>query len=84
MGQGITVKCEFCDNIETFYRGVGFMYSSLENVIDLISPKRKEKVLNILQDKLVQNVTYEHKLFACPKCNNLMSRFNFSITYDDN
>jgi len=84
MGHGITVECTNCDYIEIFQLGIGFMYSSLENVIDLISPKRKEKVLNILQDKLVQNVTYEHKLFACPKCNNLMSRFNFSITYDDN
>ena len=84
MGQGITIECKSCRYVETFYLGIGFMYSSLENVIDLVSPKRKEKVLNILQRKDVHDITYEHKLFICPKCNHIKSRFDFSITYGDN
>jgi len=84
MGQGITIECKSCDYVETFYLGIGFMYSSLENVIELISPIRKENVLNILQCKDIHDVSYEHKLFVCPKCTRLMSRFDFSITYNDN
>ena len=83
MGHGITVECTNCDYIEIFQLGIGFMYSSLENVIDLISPKRKEKVLNILQNEEVHTVDYGHELFVCPKCNTLASRFEFLISYNN-
>ncbi len=81
MGQGITIECKSCDYIETFILGMGMMYSSLENVISLVSPKRQEAVLNILQYEDVHEVTYAHKLFVCPQCNTLAGRFDFSISY---
>ena len=84
MGEGITVECTSCDYTETFWLGIGFMYSSLENVIFLVSKSRQDDVLNILQNENVYDVTYEHKLFICPKCHHLASRFDYAILYNDN
>lgn len=82
MGHGITIHCESCDYYANFILGIGMMYSSLERVISEVSPARREKVKNLLQRKDIQSVDYEHKLFICPKCNNLAQHFDFSITYN--
>lgn len=84
MGQGITIECQSCEYIKTFSVGVGFRYSSLERVINLVSSKRREKVLDILHNQDVHEVDYRHKLFQCPKCYNLESHFDFSIIYNNN
>lgn len=84
MGQGITIDCQSCEYIKILWVGKGFMYSSLERVINQVSPKRREMVLDILHNKDVHKVNYGHKLFQCPKCHNLESRFDFSIMYNDN
>lgn len=84
MGEGITIECKSCDFVKTLWVGIGFMYSLLENVINQVSPKRREMVLDILHNKDVHEVEYAHKLFQCPICHNLESRFDFSIIYDDN
>lgn len=84
MGQGITIDCQSCEYIKTLWVGIGFMYSSLEKVINQVSPKRREMVLDILHNKDVHKVNYGHKLFQCPKCHNLESRFDFSIMYNHN
>jgi hypothetical protein len=47
MGQGVTIDCKSCGYIKTFWVGIGFMYSSLEKVINQVSPKRREMVLRI-------------------------------------
>jgi transcription elongation factor Elf1 len=83
MGDSITVECKSCDYQNKFILGVGMRYFSLENVIDLVSPTRREEVLKLLQRQDVKDVRYEHKLFVCPNCNNLAERFDFSISYDD-
>ncbi len=84
MGQGITIDCKSCEYIKTLWVGIGFMYSSLEKVINQVSPKRREMVLDILHNKVVHEVGYKHKLFQCPNCHKLVSRFDFSIIYNDN
>ena len=83
MGQGITIDCQSCEYLKTLWVGKGFMYSSLEKVINQVSPKRREMVLDILHNKVVHEVDYKHKLFQCPKCHKLVSRFDFSIIYND-
>jgi Zn finger protein HypA/HybF involved in hydrogenase expression len=84
MGEGITIKCKRCDYQDSFLLGVGMMYSSLLNVISQVSPHRRDKVLNILATRVIHEVSYKHRLFVCPKCNNLAGRFDFSILYGDN
>lgn len=83
MGEGITIKCKQCDYQETYILGIGMMYSSLENVISLISPYRRETVLNILHTQYIHEVKYEYKLFICLKCNSIIGRFDYSIIYGD-
>ena len=70
--------------------GIGMMYSSLENVIDLVHYARRKKILDILQNHKViigeyrwGNPFYEHRLYRCLSCNQLYERFYVKIKYDD-
>ena len=82
MGHGITVECKSCEYQDEFSLGIGMMYRSLENVLSLVSSRRRDKVRELLHHHQVDSVQYEHKLFVCPKCNTLADRFDFSIIYD--
>ena len=82
MGHGIGVLCSSCGNIESFRLGVGMMYSSLENVIFLVAPAARKKVLRVLSEHDVEEVDYEHALYACARCNTLHNRFYYRIVYD--
>lgn len=62
--------------------GVGVMYSSLERMVHLVSPAKRESVLKVLSEHEPEEVDYEHALFACVKCNTLQSRFNYRLVYD--
>jgi hypothetical protein len=52
MGTGITIKCTQCGFTETYYLGVGMLYSSLRAVIDLVSPVRRQTVKKPLKPKI--------------------------------
>ena len=81
MGHGITVESKSCNYEDTFSLGIGMMYFSLENVISLVSPHRREKVLNLLKRQDSFAMDYDQKMFVCPSCNTLAERFDFSIAY---
>ena len=78
-----SIECNNCGYGNSICLGIGMMYSSLERVISLVSPKRREQVLTILHRQDVHDVRYEHKIFICPRCNMLTGRFDFSIAYND-
>lgn len=59
------------------------LYHSLKNVINQFSPHHRKKVLSLLENEDVFDSNFEHKLFVCPNCNLLASRFDFSIYYND-
>lgn len=80
MGQGITVKCRSCDAEENYMLGVGMLYFPLENVLDSAVPKRqREKVRRALKIAGQEGAEYSHKLFACPRCETLTTRFYIKI-----
>ena len=83
MGHGITVECTNCNYQETFMLGVGMKYSSLLNVLALVSKQRRDRVIELYQNHDIHNVNYGHELFICSKCNTLAERFDFLITFDD-
>ena len=82
MGHGITITCSSCGSAESFTLGVGMMYASLENVIFLVAPAARKKVLKVLAEHEVEEVDYEHALYACARCNTLHNRFHYQIVYD--
>ena len=83
MGSGVTLICPESSYKKSFGFGVGFAYSSLENVIDLVHHKRRPIIQDILDNHEVGGTQYEHALFACKKCGELYGRFYVRIEYDD-
>jgi DNA-directed RNA polymerase subunit RPC12/RpoP len=83
MGEGYSVSCSSCGFAQHFTVGVGMMYSSLDQVINLLHYTRRKKVLGILNDHEVHETDYEHRIFECPKCENLRGAFWAKIFYDN-
>jgi predicted nucleic-acid-binding Zn-ribbon protein len=84
MGTGITIECTKCHFTETYQLGVGMAYYSLEAVMGLVSPARRQTVKKLLKRKDLRNVDYGHRLFECPKCHILTERFDYRIEYGVN
>jgi len=83
MGSGFTALCTNCDFGEQYLLGVGMQYHSLINVITSVQGGARKKVLNIMKNHHVFDCQYEHRLYACPKCNTLHGRFYVHLEYDD-
>ena len=91
MGSEIYVMCRNCGYEKRFILGIGMLYSSLEEVIDLVHYRRRKKILDILRNHKVikdeyrwDNPFYEHRLYRCFNCNRLYGKFYVKIEYDDN
>ena len=82
MGSGITVTCKTCREEESFWLGIGMMYSDLKNVITNVHYTRRDVVLKILDEHDVSKTKFEHRLFYCQKCHRLYERFYVKILYD--
>lgn len=83
MGHGIQIVCSSCGATESVMLGVGMMYSSLERVIHLVAPTKRKTVIKVLSEHEVEEVEYNHALFACVRCNTLHDRFHYRIVYDN-
>jgi hypothetical protein len=62
---------------------VGDMYHSLEAVIDLIHPRRRPKVIELLNEHTVHKTDYEHRIYRCHQCGGLRNVFWTRIVYDN-
>jgi len=63
--------------------GIGMEYHSLPNVISCVQGGARKKVVDIMQNHNVLDGEFEHRLYACPKCNTLHGRFYVRLEYDD-
>ena len=80
MGQGIVVGCGNCGREVTYALGIGMAYSSLEAVIDAeVHWRQRAKIREILKTAEPDTEDYERRLYACPKCETLYSRFYISL-----
>ena len=75
MGIGISVDCTACNYRKDFHLGVGMKYSSLENVISLVSKSDRENIKKIKNNHNIREENYWHALFICPQCYYLCERF---------
>ena len=83
MEVGLSVSCNFCGFEDHFKVGVGFMYQSLEDVIDLIHPERHPQALKLLKKHKVRETVYERRIYRCERCGQLRNVFWVKIMYDD-
>jgi len=82
MGQSIETHCKHCGDTKQFTTGVGFMYSSLTNVIRFTSGNIRTKLQDIVTNHTITEADYEHRILSCPDCNTLHGRFYVRVGYD--
>lgn len=84
MGKGIEVVCSNCGYEDSFFLGVGRIYSDLRNVINLVHYTRRKQILDILDNHKVKECEFSNELFTCEKCSKLAERLFIEIEYDEN
>ena len=82
MGHGLSTRCKKCGREDTYMLGVGMAYSCLDNVLDCLPHRNREKVKKILAECKVGGTEYEHRLYTFPSCFTLHTKFFVRIEYD--
>ena len=84
MGAGYTVvSCSSCGFGNGYYIGVGKSYKTLQDAIDKIQPKRRSKVIELLEKHTVLETDFEHRIYLCERCGESRNSFWVKIVYDD-
>jgi hypothetical protein len=84
MGAGYTVfSCSSCGFGNGFYVGVGKSCKTLKDAIDRLHPRRRSKILELLNDHTVHESDFEHRIYLCEDCGESRNSFWVSIVYDD-
>ena len=83
MGDGIVITCKKCDESDDFKLGIGMMYFSLINVVEIaVSYGQRSRIYELLEYDGKVKTKYEHRLFECSNCNTLHGRFYVKIFHD--
>ncbi len=82
MGTGLVANCSNCGYEREFYLGIGFSYSSLENVLDSIKGKQRGVIEEILEHHDIVSTDFYRALYECKKCESLSDRLFVNIIYD--
>ena len=84
MGGGYTVfSCSSCGFGNGFYVGVGKSCKTLKDVIGKIHPKRRSKIIDILENHSVHESNLERRIYLCERCGESRNSFWVRIVYDD-
>jgi formamidopyrimidine-DNA glycosylase len=74
MGHGFTITCKDCGYEKEISLGVGFMYYSLENVMDQLPKPERNRLKEAVKERFhIEQIgydlaRYEKKLYVCKTC----------------
>ena len=83
MGDLFSLYCQDCGYGVELRLGVGMIFVGRENLPEMVSKPRREKVRELLKRPDSDLVKCSHDLFLCPGCNLQASRFDYRIEYGD-
>ncbi len=77
------IQCKKCNYRKMFTLGIGFMDSSIENILDstIRSRQSRECIKRILKDETVNNIDYSRVIMRCERCNRLYARLSLKIEH---
>ena len=84
MGAGYTVfSCSSCGFGKGFYVGVGKSCKSLKGALGKVHPRRRSKIIDILESHKVHESYFEHRIYLCEGCGESRNPLWLRIIYDD-
>lgn len=84
MGTSISVTCRSCKYTQEFQLGVGFMFYSLQAVLDCVRSKKvRQEIQTLLNEHKIREETFSMDVFCCDKCNGLHNHLFVDLFYDD-
>lgn len=84
MGGGYTVfSCSSCGFGSGFYVGVGKSIETLRDALVKVHPKRRSKILALIETHIVHKADFEHRIYRCEQCTEVRNPFWVKIVYDN-
>ena len=83
MGQTVCIRCRNCDDQTGLTTGVGFGGFSLETSLVHASKATRAEVRKLLKRHPVHSTDYGFRLFECPRCDSVHSRFHIRVEYGE-
>ena len=74
MGHGFTITCRHCGYEKQIHLGIGFMYYSLESVMEMLPRSERKRLKDTLKKHFpieaigYDFAAYENKLYVCTQC----------------
>lgn len=83
MGDLFSLYCRDCGFSQELRLGVGMLFFSSENKIQMLPRGKREKVQELLTRPDARLDLFHYDLFLCPTCDLQASRLNFQISYGE-
>ena len=85
MGDGLFIRCKDCDHENEFMFGMGFLFSSFENVLELLPHRKYNFAKEILKNNKNTKSQYDgYEVYQCEKCASVQNTFLIKITDEKN
>ncbi len=82
MANGMIVKCRSCRYEKSFHLGWGTLYPALSDVVGNLSLRKKNEVLDILNNRNGETRSYHYDLYICPRCSTFHRLLYVELGYD--
>ena len=83
MGNSCVTQCANCEDHKDYQFGVGMMFSSLPNIIELFPLGVQKKIIDLESKYTFEATDYSFELFECSHCDTSHSRLSLKIQYDN-
>jgi len=82
MGNGMVVECRNCRYDKTFYLGWGTLYPDFTDIVGNLPLKKRDEVLDILNNHNGEARSYHYALYVCPRCSTFHEKLYVELGYD--
>ena len=81
MGQGYIIECPKCQyRSKDIMMGVGFLFGSVENILDTLTGHDQEQVQRLLNQKQVHtHYSRGYSLYQCQECHSLDNKVHLTL-----
>ena len=81
MGQSCFIQCQECQyQSKEIILGVGFLFGSVENILDMLEGHDKEQVQKLLAQQLAHtHYSRGYSLYQCSQCDSLDNKIHLTL-----
>ena len=84
MGYAFTLECGSCNYGRHFHLRRNLGSQSIEAILGRMHHRRRHRILSAIDGQEINAAEKDHRLFRCPKCNDIREAYYVKVTYNRN